>query len=240
MKKFLIIAAAAGVVFSSCSGSKSVKTEEDSLAYVIGLELGNQLKQIDSTANLNIVIGAVKDAINNKPMMDRETAYNFARDYYTVRLPLKNSKKSAEFLAKVEKENSKVVKTESGLMYEIVTEGTGPKAVNNNDVVRVMYKGMLSDGKVFDSSYDRKDTAEFALDQVIKGWGEGMKLVGKGGKIKLWIPADLAYGDQAPPAVGPNQALLFEVELVDVKPTEQVPVAPEAPVAPAPAAPVKK
>ena len=107
-------------------------------------------------------------------------------------------------------------KTESGLKYRVLREGDGakPKAT---DKVRVHYHGWLDDGKVFDSSYKRGQDITFGLNQVIKGWTEGMQLVGKGGMIELEIPSALGYGARgAPGAIPPNATLHFLVELLDV------------------------
>lgn len=235
MKKIIILAGVFAVVLSSCgSGSKALKTEQDSLAYAIGLDLGSYIKNMDSTLNVDVVASAIKDVISNKQKMDQEAAYAFLREYFMVKKPAKAKAEAEAFIASVEKDNKNVQKTESGLLYEIITPGSDVKATNDADVVRVMYEGKLASGKVFDSSYERGDTAEFGLDRVIKGWGEGLKLIGKGGKIKLWIPADLAYGEQgAGQSVGPNQALVFEVELFDVKPATPEAAAAAATVTPA-------
>ena len=126
-------------------------------------------------------------------------------------------KKSAEFLENIAKEEG-VVKTESGLMYKIVKEGEGIKPAER-DTVEVDYEGKNLDGKVFDSSYDRGQTATFPLNGVIKGWTEGMQYIGEGGEIMLYIPAELAYGDRgAGSDIHPNEALTFKVELKSVKP----------------------
>ena len=100
------------------------------------------------------------------------------------------------------------------------------------DVVKVNYEGKLRDGFVFDSSYERGEPVEFPLTGVIQGWTEGLQLVGQGGQITLWIPSDLAYGQGGAGGgmIGPNEALEFKVELLEVKP-KQVPAAPEAPAA---------
>ena len=92
----------------------------------------------------------------------------------------------------------------------------------DTDKVKVHYEGKLRNGEVFDSSYERGEPAEFALNQVIKGWTEGMKLVGEGGEIKLWIPANMAYGARGTRdgSIGPNQAIMFTVEVLEVIPTE--------------------
>jgi FKBP-type peptidyl-prolyl cis-trans isomerase len=108
-------------------------------------------------------------------------------------------------------------KTPSGLQYRILRQGTGekPKATNK---VRVNYHGWLDDGKVFDSSYQRREPISFGLNQVIPGWTEGMQLVGEGGMIELWIPSNLGYGARgAPGAIPPNATLHFLVELLQVQ-----------------------
>ena len=118
----------------------------------------------------------------------------------------------------VDKEAPKAFETtKSGLKYRILRKGTGaaPAATSK---VEVHYHGWLDNGKVFDSSYERKESIEFGLNQVIKGWTEGMQLVGKGGMIELVIPANLGYGAAgAPPVIPPQATLHFLVELLDVK-----------------------
>ena len=219
MKKSIFLFAAVALIFGACqSGGGSVKSEKDSVAYAIGVDLGNYLKNVDSTINVNTVAAAIKDVLKSKAKMDIPTAHAFLNEYFSVRKPKAEKAAAEEFLAKVEKENKQAFKTESGLIYEVIREGTGKKAENDADVVRVMYKGALKNGKVFDSSYERGDTAEFALNRVIQGWGEGLKLIGEGGQIRLWIPPQLGYGEYGTQGIGPNQALVFDVELFEVKP----------------------
>ena len=129
---------------------------------------------------------------------------------------------SAQWLSKIEKKKG-VVKTESGLLYRIDRQGNDVFATEDTDVVEVNYEGKTRDGKVFDSSYERGESISFGLNQVIKGWTEGMKLVGEGGQITLWIPSELAYGTRgAGQDIGPNEALEFKVELIKVTPAEVV------------------
>lgn len=114
------------------------------------------------------------------------------------------------------KKNSAVKSTASGLHYEIISEGNGPKP-KATDTVKVHYTGKLLDGTVFDSSVERGTPAEFPLNGVIPGWTEGLQLVGAGGKLKLHIPSDLAYGEQgAAGAIPPNATLVFDVELLEI------------------------
>ena len=139
-----------------------------------------------------------------------------------VKVPAQNAEASAKWLAKVEKEKG-VKKTASGLLYKINEQGNMNEKPNSvEDVVKVHYRGTTRTGKEFDSSYKRNSPIDFPLNGVIKGWGEGLQLVGKGGSITLWIPAELAYGSRGAGAdIGPNEALRFDVELLDVTPAEK-------------------
>lgn len=128
-----------------------------------------------------------------------------------------NTEASAKWLKEVEQMEG-VKKSESGLLYRIDREGEGKKATKDTDVVLVNYEGKVRSGEIFDSSYERGEPISFALNQVIKGWTEGMKYVNEGGQITLWIPAELAYGDQDKGTIGPGDALEFKVELLEVNP----------------------
>lgn len=125
--------------------------------------------------------------------------------------------RSAAWLADIEKMEG-VKKTESGLLYRIERKGNGEFPTADTDRVTVHYEGTLSNGTVFDSSYERGETITFGLNQVIKGWTEGLKLIDKGGEITLWIPSDLAYGERGAGggSIGPNEALKFKVELFGI------------------------
>ncbi|MGD1758915.1 FKBP-type peptidyl-prolyl cis-trans isomerase, partial [Klebsiella pneumoniae] len=122
----------------------------------------------------------------------------------------------------------KGVKTSStGLVYQVVEAGKG-EAPKDSDTVVVNYKGTLIDGKEFDNSYTRGEPLSFRLDGVIPGWTEGLKNIKKGGKIKLVIPPELAYGKAGVPGIPPNSTLVFDVELLDVKPAPKADAKPEA------------
>ena len=114
-----------------------------------------------------------------------------------------------------------VIKTKSGLLYKVINEGTGAHPTENDTVI-VHYIGTLTDGRKFDSSFDRNQTATFPLNGVIKGWTEGIQIIGVGGKIKLVVPPELAYGDQGFPNQGDNASitpastLVFEIDLLGI------------------------
>ena len=144
---------------------------------------------------------------------------------YLGKLKEQNSTANTTFFTKL-KENKAVVALPSGLSYEIVQEGTGA-APKPTETVKVHYTGKLIDGTVFDSSVQRGEAAEFPLDQVIAGWTEGIQKMKKGGKIKLYVPPQLAYGDDGRPGIPPGSTLIFDVELLDIKPAGSAPVAPQ-------------
>ncbi|WP_442788925.1 FKBP-type peptidyl-prolyl cis-trans isomerase [Grimontia sp. NTOU-MAR1] len=125
-----------------------------------------------------------------------------------------NKKIGAEFLAKNAKEEG-VITTDSGLQYLVLEEGEGDKQPTATSRVKVHYHGTLLDGSVFDSSVQRGEPIEFGLNQVIKGWTEGVQLMKKGGKTRFFIPSELAYGNMSAGAIKPGSALIFEVELLD-------------------------
>jgi FKBP-type peptidyl-prolyl cis-trans isomerase len=149
---------------------------------------------------------------------------------YVAKMKAQSQTQAAAFFAKLQ-DNKNVVTTPSGLRYEIVSPGD-PTTPKPTETVKVNYTGTLVDGTVFDSSAQRGQPAEFPLDGVIPGWTEGIQKIGKGGKIKLYVPPELGYGDEGRPGIPPGSTLIFDVELLDIKPTPAAPAA----AAPAPAA----
>jgi FKBP-type peptidyl-prolyl cis-trans isomerase len=143
---------------------------------------------------------------------------------YVSKLKDKNMSANAGFFTKL-KENKAVVELPSGLRYEIVKPGDGPSP-KATETVKVHYTGTLIDGTVFDSSVQRGEPAEFQLSEVIPGWTEGIQKMNKGGKIKLYVPPQLAYGDDGRPGIPPGSTLIFDVELLDIKATAATPTGP--------------
>ncbi|HFS5770137.1 TPA: FKBP-type peptidyl-prolyl cis-trans isomerase, partial [Providencia rettgeri] len=172
------------------------------------------------------LLAGVQDAFNGKSKMTdaevEETLRQFegqvkeAADKKMKDESAANEKKGAEYREKYAKEKG-VVKTKSGLLYKIEKDGTGAKPKADETVV-VHYKGSLIDGTEFDSSYSRNEPLTIPLNSVIKGWTEGLVNLKKGGKMQLVIPAELAYGENGVPGIPANSTLVFDVELLDIKP----------------------
>lgn len=210
-------------------------TRED-VSAMMGKNMGAYVKSMETKFDMDCLVGAIRDGlkVDTQENVDslmrltqdemRQTLMNFSQKKREEaiaereRLVKENAEKSAEWLKKIEKKEG-VEKTESGLLYRIDREGTGAQAVEDTDVVLVNYEGKTREGKVFDSSYERGEPISFPLNGVIRGWTEGMKLVKAGGQITLWIPADMAYAERGAGAdIGPNEALEFKVELLEVNP----------------------
>lgn len=221
MKNLLIATIAfCAVGFASCQGSKSIKSysDIDSLSYAIGIDVTNQLgiKAIaDSSLNAAVVAAGVRDFFADKTAMTPEEATAFVNEFFQVRLPAKQKAENQAWLDKVKADNPNIQTTASGLMYEVINAGDqAVKATNDADQVMVNYALSLKDGK----EVQRNDSISFALNRVIPAWTEGMKLVGKGGEIVLWVPSELGYGAQASGPIPANSALRFDVTLLDVIP----------------------
>lgn len=202
-----------------------LETPKDKVSYAIGLDIGKNLKAQDIEADPANIARGIKDALSDaKPLLTdeqiREIFATFQAELQAKRGERmkvegeKNLKDGAAFLeANKAKEGVKTLP--SGLQYKEITAGTGatPKATDN---VTTHYKGTLIDGTEFDSSYKRGEPATFPVNGVIKGWTEALQLMKEGGKWQLFIPAELAYGEQGRPGIPPNAVLLFDIELVKV------------------------
>ena len=192
----------------------------DKVSYALGMSIGHQLQQMDA-ADLNIddFSRAIKDVFAGKAHLTDSEAQIAVQTFFQQKAEEQAKAAKAEgenFLA----ENAKKpgVKTlPSGLQYQVLREGNGRRPTAT-DEVECHYEGTLINGQVFDSSYQRGQTATFGLNQVIKGWTEGLQLMQEGAKYRFFIPYSLAYGEQgAGQAIPPYAALIFDVELIKVK-----------------------
>jgi FKBP-type peptidyl-prolyl cis-trans isomerase len=202
------------------AAAAALTTDKQKGSYAVGLNIGKSLKQQPLDLDLASLFKGITDAKNgNKPQLTDEqvdAALKLMRDQATAKVSEANMKEGQAFLA-ANKTKDGVVTTASGLQYKILTAGTGAKPTKDDTVV-CNYKGTFIDGKEFDSSYKRGQPAEFPVGHVIPGWTEALQMMPVGSKWQLVIPSELAYGTRgAGGAIGPNETLVFEVELISIK-----------------------
>lgn len=164
---------------------------------------------------------SVSDVLADKtPAMTNREAQELLNDYFQKKQKEEAEKAIAEGKVFLEANGKRegVTTTKSGLQYEVLTPGKGERSPKATDTVVCHYEGRLVSGKVFDSSYERNQPAEFGLNQVIPGWTEGLQLMSEGAKFRFYIPYLLGYGEQgAGPSIPPYSTLVFDVELISVK-----------------------
>jgi len=209
------------------AGTKAPDVPKDKVAYLVGADVGRSLAPIKDELELPVVIQAIRTSFDKGQPLMSEAELGAMRESFQQKVQAKmqaqasqlgdkNRAEGAKFLAG-NKTQKGVITTGSGLQYMVLRQGSGPRP-SATDRVRVNYEGKLLDGTVFDSSYARNQPAEFALNQVIAGWTEGVGMMPVGSKFRFWIPGDLAYGAHGTPGgpIGPNATLVFDVELMGI------------------------
>ena len=233
IKGLIVLTGVVAIMLGSCSrnsvSNAKLKTKEDSLSYAFGIVNFNALQTDSLKLDPRIVAKAMLDGEKGKPEMSDEIARGFIMSFVTARQAVQAAQQAEQdkllykdyiaeneaFLAK-NKEKAGVSVTPSGLQYEVITMGTGPKPTQDN-TVKVHYTGTLIDGTEFDSSIRRNEPAQFPVSGVIVGWTEALQLMPVGSKFKLYIPENLAYGaNQASDLIKPFSTLVFEVELLEI------------------------
>lgn len=205
-----------------------LKDSKDKVSYSIGLDIGATLKRQGIDISLDTMVAGMKDSLSGaKPQMTedqiKETMTAFSKEMVdkqaaaTKEAAQKNAAAGEKFLAE-NKSKPGVKTTASGLQYKVLKEGNGP-IPKASDTVVTNYRGTLTNGTEFDSSYKRNEPATFPVAGVIKGWTEALQLMKVGSKYQLFVPASLAYGERgAGQDIGPNETLIFEVELLKIQP----------------------
>jgi FKBP-type peptidyl-prolyl cis-trans isomerase len=198
-----------------------LKSEMDSISYILGAGMGKNIRQNDiSDVDIDIVMAGLVDGIESDSAM--KISFKEGNDYVRA-YAMKKQKMAAEdaraeadaYMEKMMAEG-KLQSTESGILYEVVEMGDGPKPTKD-DKVKVNYEGKTTDGEIFDSSYERGKPAEFPLTRVIPGWTEILQEMPVGSTFIATIPPQLAYGERgSPPNIGPNEVLIFKIELLDI------------------------
>lgn len=232
--KNILLAVITLVFAASAVNAAELTTDKQKTGYAIGLNfammLSQQLTPVKKHLEMDAFLAGLKDGLSGqKPQMQiTEIKAVLQKLQQTMQAEQAVMMKENANKGKVNLEKGKAFEaankskpgvkvTASGLQYKVIKEGTGAQPTLK-DTVKVNYKGSLIDGTVFDSSYDRGEPVTFPLGQVIEGWKEGLQLMKEGGKYEFVIPANIAYGTQAPASIGPNSTLVFEVELIKVNP----------------------
>ncbi len=203
-----------------------LQTVKQQASYLFGRDIGESMKQRGFDIDPEALLLGLTDVLQGKQSrIPREKSQAVIQAFVKELLAKRkaqaemNKKKGQEFLAaNAKKPGVKVLP--SGVQYQVLKQGKGPKP-KATDTVTVHYHGTLIDGTVFDSSYERKQPATFPLNRVIKGWSEAVQQMNVGSKYKVFIPAELAYGENPPPGLPPNATLIFEIELLEIKPPQQ-------------------
>ena len=230
MKKPLFLLALVALFFSCQAQDKKTdatvpgQASKADVGYAFGVMIGTNLKATGVEVDYNSFLNGVKDVMEkNAPKVkpvDANQTIQMALAAGHSKVVQANSARETQFLA----DNSKkpgVMTTASGLQYQVISSGTGPKP-KATDVVKVDYVGTLIDGTTFDSSIERKQPATFSLNGVIPGWAEGIQLMPVGSKYRLFIPSKLAYGENGTNGrIGPNETLIFEVNLLSIEPPQK-------------------
>ncbi len=221
----MVFSAGAVLPFVACSGGD--ESFEEKASYALGMDIGNKVKQFEASLDREALVDGLLDALSERePRLSPEEVNQLVRellvkaqvenDRRRVEQAETNMQEGEEFLAE-NKAKDGVVETASGLQYIVLAQGEGPSPVAD-DRVTVHYEGKLLDGKVFDSSYERGEPAEFLLSAVISGWTEGVQLMKVGSKYRFFVPSELGYGVRgAGQDIGPNATLIFEVELISIE-----------------------
>ena len=200
--------------------------EENQIGYAIGVNIGQNLDQQQILDNINTeaFMAGLQDAIAGTIQLDNTQIMAalqtfMQRQQEAAQSELADNLASSEEFLSENAERDEVTVLDSGLQYEVLEEGPeGGESPEASDTVLAHYHGTLPDGSVFDSSVERGEPASFGLNQVIPGWTEALQLMSVGDKWRLYIPPDLAYGESSPtPAIPPNSALIFEVELLEIQ-----------------------
>ena len=214
--------------FGACQGGANADLDsfEGRSSYAVGVDIGNNLERTGVELELAGVVAGLSDVLEGREpqltgeeigevLQELSTRMQTAQQQQFSEATERNITEGQAYLAE-NGQREGVVTTESGLQYEVLTQGDGPRP-SATQQVSVNYRGTLIDGTEFDSSYERGEPATFPVNRVIGGWTEALQLMSVGSKYRLVIPSNLAYGERGSgPTIGPNATLIFEVELLAI------------------------
>lgn len=211
-----------GLSTAAYAAEISLETEKEKVSYIMGFQVGGQLKQQGFDLDMNVMAQAIQEGLSGaEPRLSGEQAAAVMKKFQSEQAAVKqqagvkNAEAGQAFLAE-NKSRSGVIELENGLQYKVITAGTG-KSPKETDTVSVHYRGTLIDGTEFDSSYKRNKPTSFPVNRVIPGWTQILQLMKEGAKWQAYIPSELAYGSRgAGGDIGPDSTLIFDIELIKV------------------------
>lgn len=213
----LVFAASPVAAQQQPAGKAPFRTLREQASYSFGMSMGDALRKQGVDIDIALLVQGLKDATAGKALLTEEQAFK-AMQAFEQAMIAEQAKKSQQFMA-ANKGRPGVQTTKSGLQFKVLKSGKGPRP-KAKDVVRVNYRASFVNGEEFESNGDKPFTTP--VDQVIPGWQEALQLMGVGSRWQLFIPPELAYGEQgSPPAIGPNTALVFDIELVEIAQPDQ-------------------
>ena len=226
MRKFFLLSLVA-VAFVSCrqNGTSCVpvmRNALDSVSYCMGMDLGdyitrtNQKLDITDSLDFDLLLEGIKAAMRGDNTINSNSRYEILRKYFNETLPLLNERSAEDFLRRAQRAKKNSVRTSSGLVYEIVKPGNDERPAPNS-IVYMQFEGRRMDGSLYETTYDLDNVENRPMDSMIPGMREGLMQIGVGGIIKLWIPPTLAYGKEGNDYIGPNQALYYYIELINIQ-----------------------
>ena len=221
IKQLTAAALCASFVLPAALKAEEFASDEDQVSYSLGVLIGEQLRRDFESLNFDLLMEALRAQHGGQETrVTIQDASLAVQSHQTKRETQRNAAvlQESQQLLQDNALRKEVTITESGLQYEVIEAGEGPKPAAT-DTVKVHYRGTLPDGTEFDSSYSRNAPAEFPLNRVIAGWTEGLQLMSPGAKFRFVIPANLAYGDRgSPPTIPGGATLIFDVELLEITP----------------------
>lgn len=219
-----IIIAAAIAALSACGGGKQVaptmQSDQDSMSYVVGMNIAYNILDMDSTINREVLMMGIEDVLANNAKLSREEAKEYFLVYMNYGIYERVRKYEDKYLNDLVATDKDIMRKPSGLTYKVASVGDMNKIPSNErDTIALTYRATRITGEEVDVVSEREDTIRTALRDFVPGLKEGMKLIGEGGKITLWLPSQLGYGSEGSEEKGirPNEMLRYELNIIEVK-----------------------
>lgn len=219
-----IIIAAAMAALSACGGGKqaapTMQNDQDSMSYVVGMNIAYNILEMDSTINREVLLMGIEDVLTERAKMSQEEAKEYFLIYMNYGVYERVREYEDKYLNDLVATDKEIMRKPSGLTYKVASVGDMNKIPSNDrDTIALTYRATRLSGEEVDIAAEREDTVRTALRDFIPGLKEGMKLIGEGGKITLWLPSQLGYGGEGleEKGIGPNEMLRYEINIIEVK-----------------------